>query len=291
MTSTSQPPAMTDRHALARHRGRAGRNPVLFLHVDAIDEIKERLSEVNRAFTAPAVVVPQPGPWADLWARALPGAHIVPDAGTLALTPGGHDLVIHALCLHWADDPLGQIIQCRRALRPDGLFMAVLPGGRSLQELRAVLAQAESDLYGSLSPRVLPMTDIRDAGALLQRAGLAMPVADSSTRRILYRDLNRLVADLRGMGETNALAGRRRAAMPRTLWQHAALLYRQAHATEEGYLVATSETLFLTGWASAESQPKPLRPGSATARLADALGTDETPLGPVTAPLAPGRSD
>ncbi|MGY6537058.1 MAG: SAM-dependent methyltransferase [Pararhodobacter sp.] len=291
MTPASPPPALTDRPALERHRARAGRNAVAFLHEDAIDEIKERLSEVNRSFTAPAVVVPHPGPWADLWARALPGAQIAPDTATLALAPGGHDLVIHALCLHWADDPLGQIIQCRRALQPDGLFMAVLPGGRSLQELRAVLAQAESDLYGSLSPRVLPMADIRDAGALLQRAGLAMPVADSSTRRIHYRDLNRLVADLRGMGETNALAGRRRAMMPRALWQRAALLYRQTHATSDGYLIATSETLFLTGWAPADSQPKPLRPGSATARLADALGTDETPLGPVVPSSAPGRSD
>ena len=284
MSAMQSPPQLTDRPALTRQRRRAAQRPALFLHDSIRDELKERLTEVNRRFTAPALVLGQPGPWGDLWAEAFPGARIVADAPMLELEPGAHDLVIHALCLHWADDPLGQIIQCCRALQPDGLFMAALPGGRSLHELRAALAQAESDLYGTLSPRVLPMTDIRDAGALLQRAGLALPVADTSAQRILYADPRRLVADLRGMGEGNALAARRRQPMPRALWDRAMQLYAATHADAEGRLIATAEILFLTGWAPADTQQKPLRPGSAAARLAEALGTRETPLEPVSPP-------
>lgn len=287
--SASSPTPLADRATLARFRTRAARAPALFLHETIADEIKERLSEVNKSFMAPAVVAPSPvpAPWADL----LPGARLVPDASVLALEAGTHDLVVHALCLHWADDPLGQIIQCRRALRPDGLFIAAFFGGRSLQELRAVLAQAESDLFGSLSPRVLPMTDIRDAGALLQRAGLALPVADRQVTEIRYRDLPALTADLRAMGEGNALASRRRAPMPRALWARAQMLYAAHHADAEGRLRATVETLFLTGWAPDDSQPQPLRPGSASARLAEALGTTETPLEPAPSQPAHKRSD
>lgn len=269
-------PALTDRTALARFRARARRRaPALFLHEDVADEIKERLTEVNRTFTAPAVVTPFPEVWRDI----LPGARLVPDDEVLALEPGAHDLVIHALALHWADDPVGQIIQARRALQPDGLFIAALFGGQSLHELRAALAQAESDLQGTLSPRVLPMGEIRELGALLQRAGLALPVADTSSRRILYRDLRHLVSDLRAAGESNALAQRRRAPMSRALLARTEAVYRDSFADAQGRLPATVETLFLTGWAPAENQQKPLRPGSAAARLADALNTTETPLG------------
>ncbi|KPQ06895.1 MAG: Methyltransferase domain [Rhodobacteraceae bacterium HLUCCA12] len=267
-------PSLTDRTSLARFRARARRAPALFLHEDVADEIKERLTEVNRAFTAPAVVTPFP----DLWQMVLPGATLVPDAEVLALDPGAHDLVIHALALHWADDPLGQIIQCRRALRPDGLFIAALFGGQSLHELRAVLAQAESDLCGTLSPRVVPMGEIRDLGALLQRAGLALPVADSSARRVLYTDLRQLVRDLRAMGESNALDQRHRAPMSRALMQRTEAIYRRTFGDEQGRLPATVEILFLTGWAPDDTQQKPLRPGTAAARLADALGATETPL-------------
>lgn len=269
-------PALTDRTALTRFRARARRAPALFLHEDVAGEIEERLKEVNRTFTAPAVVTPFP----EVWRNILPGARIVADEETLALEPGAHDLVIHALALHWANDPVGQIIQSRRALQPDGLFIAALFGGQSLHELRAVLAQAESDLRGTLSPRVLPMGEIRDLGALLQRAGLALPVADSFSRRVLYRDLRHLVSDLRAMGESNALAQRQRAPIPRALLARAEALYRDSFADAQGRLPATVETLFLTGWAPADTQQQPLRPGSATARLADALGAKETPLGP-----------
>lgn len=267
-------PALTDRSRLARQRARAGRAPALFLHEETAGEIEERLAEVNRIFTAPAVVTHLP----QVWAGRLPAARLVADEPVLALEPGAHDLVIHALALHWADDPLGQIIQCRRALRPDGLFIAALFGGRSLHELRAALAQAESELSGGLAPRVLPMADLRDLGGLLQRAGLALPVADIATRRILYRDLRHLAADLRAMGEGNALAARHRAPLPRAVVRRAEAVYRARWGDAEGRLPATVETVFLTGWAPAEGQPRPLRPGSATARLAEALGTAEHAL-------------
>lgn len=284
------PPILTDRAALARFRARASRAPALFLHEDAADEIQERLIEVNRTFTSPAVVTPFASVWRARMLGGRTGARIVADEPVLDLEVGAHDLVIHALALHWADDPLGQIIQCRRALRPDGLFIGMLFGGRSLQELRAVLAQAEADVTGGMAPRVVPMGEIRDLGALVQRAGLALPVADGSLRRVVYRDLPHLLRDLRGMGESNAMASRHRAALSRAVMQRAAMLYAQSFADDEGRLVASVETLFLTGWAPSETQQKPLRPGFAAQRLADALGATETPLEP--APLAtpgPGR--
>ncbi len=280
--SATIPPALTDRTALALHRARALRTPALFLHESAADEVQERLTEVNRRFTHPAVVTP----FAQVWAGRLPNARIVADAPVLDLEEGSHDLVIHALALHWADDPLGQIIQCRRALQPDGLFLGVMFGGQSLHELRAVLAQAESDVTGGLSPRVLPMGEIRDLGGLVQRAGLALPVADGFTQTVLYRDLMHLVRDLRAMGEGNALAARHRAPMPRAMVARAAQLYAENFADAQGRLPATVETLVLTGWAPSETQQKPLRPGSAAARLADALGSTETGL--QTGPERPG---
>jgi SAM-dependent methyltransferase len=262
-------PILTDRAALAAHRARAD-GSAWFLHEEAADEIQERLKDVNRRFTAPAVVTGHPALWRDV----VPGARVVPDEPVLALEPGAHDLVVHAMCLHWADDPVGQIIQCRRALRPDGLFLSAALGGETLHELRAALGQAEVALTGGLSPRVAPMAEVRDMGALLQRAGLALPVADTMPRRVRYRDMGRLMADLRAMGETNALAARHKAVPPRGLFPQAARIYAEAFPDEDG-VVATYETIFLTGWAPSDDQPKPLRPGSARARLADALGVDE----------------
>lgn len=271
------PPRLTDRPALDRQRARALRaaQPVLAeLHGALRDEVQSRLAEVNRAFTRPAIVTGQPA----LWADALPGARVVPDAEVLDLTPGAHDLVVHAMALHWADDPLGQIIQSARALVPDGLFLAVFPGGRSLQELRASLATAESELTGGLAPRILPMTDLRDAGALLQRAGLALPVADVQTQPLAYGSLPRLAADLRGTGERNALANRDRRALPRAVWRRAGALHADAFGDGQGRLAVTLDLVWLTGWAPADSQPRALKPGSAAMRLAQALGTAETPL-------------
>jgi len=270
--------ALTDRPALLRNRARACRLPghaaAMFLHRLALADVQERLHEVNKTFTAPAVVTGFP----DFWAQALPGARVVADAEVLALTPGAHDLVLHAMALHWANDPVGQLVQCRRALGADGLCLAVLAGGQSLHELRSALAAGESRVTGGLSPRVLPMGEIRDLGGLMQRAGFALPVADSVTQRVEYGSFAALSADLRAMGETNALAARRRRFLSRQVLAETVRAYRESFATAEGRLRATFELVFLTGWAPHEGQQQPLRPGSARHRLADALGVPELPL-------------
>lgn len=243
------------------------------MHEDAALELEERLNEVNRTFTAPAIVAAFPEPWR----RLLPGARVVADDEVLALEPGAHDLVVHALCLHWANDPVGQIVQSARALRPDGLFIAVMFGGQTLNELRAALAEAEVAVTGGLSPRVLPMAEIRDLGGLLQRAGLALPVADSVLRRVSYAGPTRLLADLRAMGEANALAGRSRGFTRRAVLADAMRRYAEAYGDAEGRVPASFDMIWLTGWKPHESQQKPLRPGSAVARLADALGAVQPP--------------
>lgn len=268
--SASDAPRLSDRRALALHRARAVPD-ALFLHRHARAAVEERLQEVNRTFTAPAVVTGVPAEW------GLPGARVVADDPVLDLTEGAHDLVVHAMSLHWADDPVGQIVQCRRALRPDGLFLAVLPGGRTLEELRAALAEAEIALTGGLSPRVLPMADLRDWGALLQRAGLALPVADADRLTVTYADPLALMRELRAMGEGNALAARHRRIPPRALFVRASALYEAAHG-QDGRIPATVELVHLSGWAPSPDQPKPLRPGTAMTRLADALNVPERPL-------------
>ena len=269
------PPRLTDTTALTRNRARAMRlpDPALFLHAEARLEVQERLALVNKAFTAPAIVTGFPAFWADL----LPNTVVVPETETLDLTPGAHDLVIHAMGLHWANDPVGQLVQCRRALKPDGLFLGVLFGGQTLAELRTALAEAEAALTGGLSPRVAPMAEIRDLGALLQRAGFALPVADNITQKVTYGSMKRLMHDLRAMGEVNALSARSRKVPPRALMQRAAEIYALTWPASEG-ISATFELVFLTGWAPHDAQQKPLRPGSATVRLADVLGTDESPV-------------
>ncbi|WP_326973156.1 methyltransferase domain-containing protein [Candidatus Rhodobacter oscarellae] len=216
--------------------------------------------------------------WPQIWAPVVPNALVVADDDVLDLQERSHDLVIHAMSLHWASDPVGQLIQCRRALKPDGLFLCILLGGQTLHELRAVLAESETELTGGLSPRVAPMAEIRDLGALLQRAGFALPVADTDSLSVSYTDLFRLMAELRGMGEANALAARLRRPTRRGVFLDAAQRYAAAYATDGGRITATFELITLTGWAPDDSQPQPLRPGSAKARLADALGTEETEL-------------
>ncbi|SLN24893.1 hypothetical protein PSA7680_01061 [Pseudoruegeria aquimaris] len=272
----SSPTPITDPKALARARARAARaaEPALFLQEEALFEIKERLAEVNRTFSKIAVITP----WPDLWAPAFPDAEVIVDgADVLPFRDPPYDLVIHAMGLHWAADVVGQLIQCRHALRPDGLFLGAALGGQTLHELRAALAQAEARVSGGLSPRVLPMAEIRDLGGLLQRAGFALPVADSATQTALYRDIFHLAADLRAMGETNVLSARRKNFTPRALFTEAQAIYAEAFG-RDARLPATFEMIFLTGWAPDESQPKPLRPGSAARRLAEALNTEETPL-------------
>lgn len=270
MTGT---PKLTDRKALTLHRKRAVRAPVTFLHDVIADELQERLAEVNKAFTAPLLI----GNVTQSFDGIFPDGPRISDSAELAISQGAHDLALHLFGLHWADDPVGQLVQSRLALMPDGLFMGVMFGGKTLHELRACLAETEAKLTGGLSPRILPMADLRDLGGLLQRAGFALPVADSQTFTVRYPTLAKLAHDLRGMGETNALAGRNRTPAPRRLLQETETLYRQSFE-DDGYLQATFEVIFLTGWAPSEDQQKPLRPGAAKTRLSEALGVPETPL-------------
>lgn len=260
------PPLLTDRPALILNRARASDS---FLHDIAQEECIDRLSLVNREFTKPLIIGPAPA--------FLPNAQRIEDTDTLDIKTHDYDLSLHFMALHWANDPVGQIIQSARALRPDGLFQSVCLGGQTLNELRTCLAQAESDITGGLSPRIAPMGEIRDLGALLQRAGLALPVADSIAIRTSYDSAFHLMRDLRKFGETNALNTRLKHPTRRAVFDRCAELYAQNFA-EDGKIIATFEFIFLSGWAPSADQPKPLRPGSATARLADALKTTENPL-------------
>lgn len=269
-----KPPRLTDWLALQRARARSSANTALFLQDAAADDIQERLTEVNRTFTAPAIITGFP----DFWAARVPAAKIVADSETLDLAPEAHDLVVHALSLHWADDPIGQLVQCRHALKPDGLLVATLFGGQTLHELRAALAEAEVAVTGGLSPRVLPMGEVRDLGGALQRAGLNLPVADVMPLKVTYQTPFHLMHDLRAMGESNAMAQRRRQPTQRSVFARMAEVYGKSFGTPDGRIPATFEIITLTGWAPSENQPKPLKPGSATHRLADALGATQTPL-------------
>ncbi|WP_147109751.1 SAM-dependent methyltransferase [Tateyamaria sp. syn59] len=269
----TRPTPLTDLCALARHRARADMS-ALFLQEAARDEVQDRLMMVNKSFSSVGIVAAFP----QLWQRQLENAHIVAEQEMLDLSPVAHDLVVHSLGLHWASDPVGQLIQCRRALKADGLLLAVALGGQTLHELRACLAEAEVSETGGLSPRVAPMAEVRDLGALLQRAGLALPVADTVPLRVRYDSMWHLMRDLRAMGETNALSARNRTTTRPRIMKRAADIYAANYASEDGGILATFELIVLTGWAPDASQQKPLRPGSAQARLADALKTDETSL-------------
>ncbi|CAN0603082.1 unnamed protein product, partial [Ectocarpus sp. 12 AP-2014] len=189
---------LTDRPALLRNRSRT-RSDALFLHQEAADEISERLDEVNKTFTMPALV----GHVTPALGQIFPDSDSVSDDESLSLKSATYDLIIHTFGLHWADDPIGQMVQSRLALQADGLFIGVMFGGETLNELRIVLAEAEIKVTGGLSPRVAPMSELRDLGGLLQRAGFALPVADSRKITVRYPNMMALMRDLQGMGEAN----------------------------------------------------------------------------------------
>ena len=266
------PPNLFDRQLLTERRARAAGFGTQgdFLHSELADQMSERLKEVNKTFTDVAIV----GPRAGLWAEILGNAKLVADDEVLDLAESSYDLVVHGLALHWANDPVGQLVQMRRALRPDGLLIAAMFGGQTLHELRSSLAEAETEIEGGLSPRVAPMGEIRDLGGLIQRAGLALPVADSVLLNVTYETPLHLMRDLQAMGETNVMVARRKTPMRRATLLRAMEIYAQ-NFSEAGRISATFEVVFLTGWAPSENQQKPLRPGSAQARLADALGVPE----------------
>jgi SAM-dependent methyltransferase len=201
------------------------------------------------------------------------------DEEALPFADGSLDLVVSALALQFVNDLPGTLIQIRRALKPDGLFLAALIGGDSLIELRQAFAEAESEIDGGASPRVAPFADVRDLGMLLQRAGFALPVVDSDRLTVRYDSALALMADLRRMGATNILQERRRAPLKRATLAKAAALYAQRFADADGRLRATFDIVWLLGWAPHASQQQPLKPGSAKRRLADALGVQEISAG------------
>jgi SAM-dependent methyltransferase len=246
-----------------------------FLVREAAEGISERLAAVNRRFEQGlalddgATRVRGVGRWsAARWG----------EGDALALEPASFDLAVSVLSLHQVNDLPGVLAQVRRALKPDGLFLAALLGGATLFELRDSFAAAETATTGGISPRVAPFADVRDLGSLLQRAGFSLPVADVERTTARYRDFGSLVRDLRIHGATNALVERNRKFLSRATAAALQAHYLAHHAEPDGRLRATFDIVYLTGWAPHESQQKPLRPGSAEARLADALGTSEYKL-------------
>jgi NADH dehydrogenase [ubiquinone] 1 alpha subcomplex assembly factor 5 len=278
-----------DRRLLRLRRDRAAATvgkvaPVL---EDAADRLLDRLDDTTRRFTRAldlggrGVVAPRLAARgiplvvsADLstaMARGAGGIPVAADEEFLPFAAESFDLVVASLSLHWVNDLPGALIQIRRALAPDGLFLASVPGLGTLQPLREALADAETSLRGGLSPRVSPFPELRDAAGLLQRAGFALPVADAEEVPVVYRSALGLFADLRAAGEANATLARDRRTPPRALFPMAASTLPEG---PEG-IAPGLRLIMLTGWAPHESQQKPARPGSATHRLADALGTTE----------------
>ncbi len=196
----------------------------------------------------------------------------------LPLEPASANLIVSPLSLHLTNDTPGTLIQIRRALKPDGLFLAAIPGSGTLQELRDVLLTAEAEMTSGASPRVAPFADVRDVGALLQRAGFALPVTDAETYTVRYDSILPLMRDLRAMGMANPLMGRSRRPLNRRFFMRAAELYAEKYSDADGRIRATFSIIYVSGWAPHESQQKPLKPGSAKVRLADALKTAEITL-------------
>jgi len=213
------------------------------------------------------------------FAALCPRPALVCDEDLLPLKDASFNLIVSGLALHRVNDLPGAIIQIRRALKPDGLFMAALLGARALVELRQALLEAEAETKGGASPRVSPFSDVRDYGALLQRAGFALPVADAETLTVVYPSPRELMREVRALGGGNVLLARSKAPLSRNTLARAEAIYRERHATKDGRVSAKFEIVYLSGWAPDPSQQKPLRPGSAAHRLADALHTTEQSAG------------
>ena len=265
---------LIDRTSLLKNRMRFDELRSGFLQDEAIIEAKGRLGLVNKDFKSTAIITPFP----QFWRKAFPKATMILDDDFLNFKGQKFDLVLHVMSLHWSNDPLGQLIQCMRALRPDGLFISSVMGGETLHELRSALAKAENDVTGGLSPRVLPMADIRDLGALLQRAGFALPVVDSVKLTATYETPYQLLRELRTMGGTNAQTARQKTFTRRSIFKEMYKNYADHFSDKNDKVIATFEMFWLTGWAPSQNQPKPLRPGSAKMRLSDALQVEEKSL-------------
>ena len=275
----SLPPDLIDRSALERNIARARKGAVEgtdFLVQHAANDLAERLDGIERRFEA-AVMLDAPTEEARM--RIEQSERVVELAtgsteasGRVPLAPGSCDLVVSLMALHLARDIPGTLAQIARALKPDGLFIAAFPGGETLRELRDVMLSAEAEVTDGASPRVIPFTDVRDAGALLQRAGLALPVADVDRLTVRYDTALDLMRDLRAMGMANPMVERSRRFLPRKLLVRAMELYAERYADADGRIRATHDIVSLAGWKPHERQQQPLKPGSAKASLADVLG-------------------
>jgi SAM-dependent methyltransferase len=280
-----------DEELLARRRERAlmaRTDKVDFLLDLAAGEMAERLAVVERQFpeavelhggTGIAARKAQATGKIDNIRRAETSEHfahagedILP-AGLddVPLEPASVNLVLSPMALHVVNDLPGTLVRIRRALKPDGLFLAAIPGAGTLAELRDVLLAAEAELTGGASPRVIPFADVRDIGGLLQRAGFALPVVDAENYTVRYDSLFPLMRDLRAMGMANPLKGRSRKPLGRAFFLKAAEIYAERYADPDGRIRATFSIIYASGWAPHESQQQPLKPGSAKVRLADAL--------------------
>lgn len=266
-----------------RHRERALTQADLdphshFLIRETAERLTDRLLDMVRSFERAldisTSIIPlrpfiAPGKVSELWEMApSPKAAqgliqaFVGDEEVLPARPHFFDLVLSNLSLHWVNDLPGTLRQIHYALKPDGLFLASLFGGRTLQELRLCFSQAESEIKGGISPRISPFADLRDIAGLLQRAGFALPLADSEIVTVTYDDFYKMLRDVRGMGESNALEERLRYPTSRRFFSRAEEIYRQRFTQDDGRLKATFELIFLTGWAPADSQQQPARRGS-----------------------------
>src|SRR5512144_206209 len=283
------------RRRRARFAGETAEHEFLLSHV--ADEIAERISVILRDFPLALdlgayhgllgrTIAALPSVSEVIYAESVfalaarcPRSAVVCDEELLPFKQESLSLVVSGLALHRVTDLPGALIQIRRCLRPDGLFMGAALGSRSLQELRQVLIEAEAELHGGASPRVAPFADVREYGALLQRAGFALPVTDSELLTLTYprpRDPRR---EIRALGGGNVMAARRKAPLPRGTLERAEEIYRSRFGTADGRVTASFEIVYLMGWAPHESQQKPLKPGSAARRLADALHTTEHSAG------------
>jgi len=289
MEKQSPPPRIFDRKLLhARLRRALARGAPDFLLARAADDLLDRLLTVKRDFPrsldlgAPAEHFSQAivasGRAAPLRASRLGGA-VIADEEALPFAPGSFDLVVSGMALQWVNDLPGVFAQARRILAPDGLFLACLPGGASLVELRVALAQAEEEITGGASPRISPFVDVRDMGGLLQRAGFALPVSDVDSFALRYDSVLGLMADLRAMGAANVLVKRASRPLRRDVLARAAQIYADRFSDPDGRVRASFEIVWISGWAPHESQQKPAKPGSATMRLEDAMKAGREPLG------------
>jgi SAM-dependent methyltransferase len=289
--SDSQTMAVFDRRVLRRRRDRAatGLDGHDFLLLEIGERLADRLSDIRRTFEVALDLGCHRGELgrllggrggiatlvhADLspaMVARVPAPAVVADEEWLPFRPASFDLVLSLLNLHWVNDLPGALAQIRAALKPDGLFLAALFGGETLKELRQAWMTAEMAIEGGAGPRVSPFADVRDAGALLQRAGFALPLVDTETLTVMYREPLALMADLRAMGETNAVNLRRRTFTRRATVAEAMAGYARSFAGADDRVPATFQILYLTAWAPAPTQPRPLRRGSATQSLAQAL--------------------